>query len=89
LSALRDSAVEDFIDKINDWDLISQIENVASFHGHMSTGAFIGIQMLNIARHILGLTNIGNRFVTNKTCNFLSDSFLKIMIINQVITNGK
>jgi formylmethanofuran dehydrogenase subunit E len=83
LSALRGSAVEDFIDKINDWELRSQIEKVASFHGYMNTVAFIGIQMRNFARHVLGLSNVENRFVTSENCNFILDSFSRI-IINQL-----
>ncbi len=67
--------MEDIIAKIADSEMRSQIEKVASFHGYLSTGAFIGIQMLNIARRVLGASNGDRLFVTCETYNCLPDPF--------------
>ena len=71
----RDLCMDDVIKKITDTHLLFQIERVSSFHGYLSTGAFIGIQMLNIARRVLD-TNYGEQlYVTCETYNCLPDPF--------------
>ena len=51
------------LEQVTDPELLSQIERVVSFHGFLTSGALIGIQMLNIARReleILAGATIGN-----------------------------
>lgn len=67
--------MEDLIEKISDPVIRSQIEKVAPFHGYLSTGAFAGIQMLNIARRILDVSEGDRLFVTCETYNCLPDPF--------------
>ena len=58
-----------------DPEIRSQIERVVPFHGYLSTGAFIGIQMFNIARRILDISEGERIFVTCETYNCLPDPF--------------
>lgn len=75
VAAGRDICMQEVLRKITDPGLLFQIERVSSFHGYLSTGAFIGIQMLNIARRVLD-TNFGEQlFVTCETYNCLPDPF--------------
>lgn len=67
--------MEELIQKITDPKLRSQMERVASFHGYLSTGAFIGVQMLNIAHRVLGLTDGERIVVISETHNCLPDPF--------------
>jgi formylmethanofuran dehydrogenase subunit E len=67
--------MEEIIGKIADPEMRSQMEKVASFHGYLSTGAFIGIQMLSIAKRVLGTSNGDRLFVTCETYNCLPDPF--------------
>ena len=67
--------MEKLIQKITDPELRSQMERVASFHGYLSTGAFIGVQMLNIAHRVLGLNDKERIIVTCETQNCLPDPF--------------
>ncbi|VVB69007.1 FmdE, Molybdenum formylmethanofuran dehydrogenase operon [uncultured archaeon] len=61
--------------KIADPKLRAQAERVASFHGYLSTGAFVGIQMLNIARKVLNVSQEERLFVICETYNCLPDPF--------------
>ncbi len=61
--------------KITDPYLLFQIERVSSFHGYLSTGAFIGIQMLNIAKRVLDADPWEQLYVTCETYNCLPDPF--------------
>jgi len=45
------------------------------FHGYLSTGAFIGLQMLNLARRLLDIKDGDRIFVTCETQNCLPDTF--------------
>jgi formylmethanofuran dehydrogenase subunit E len=65
----------DVLKKITDPYLLFQIERVNSFHGYLSTGAFIGIQMLNIAKRMLGAGHEEQLYVTCETYNCLPDPF--------------
>lgn len=67
--------MEDIIRRIADPGLRSQIEKVAPFHGYLSTGAFAGIQMLNLARRLLDIKDEDRLFVTCETYNCLPDPF--------------
>jgi len=67
--------MEELIQKITDPKLRSQMERVVSFHGYLSTGAFIGVQMLNIAYRVLGLNDKERIIVTCETQNCLPDPF--------------
>lgn len=67
--------MEDVAQKIPDPQVRSQAEKVAPFHGYLSTGAFIGIQMLNIAKRILDIKEGDRLFVTCETYNCLPDPF--------------
>ncbi len=67
--------MDDVIKKIPDPYLLFQIERVSSFHGYLSTGAFIGIQMLNIARRVLDADFGEQLYVTCETYNCLPDPF--------------
>ena len=70
-----DIGMDDVIKKITDPYLLFQIERVSSFHGYLSTGAFIGIQMLNIARRELDADSGEQLYVTCETYNCLPDPF--------------
>ncbi len=61
--------------KITEPYLLFQIERVRSFHGYLSTGAFIGIQMLNIAKRVLAADCGEQLYVTCETHNCLPDPF--------------
>jgi formylmethanofuran dehydrogenase subunit E len=67
--------MEEMLQLIADQRVRSQIERVVSFHGYLSTGAFIGIQMLNMARRMLGISEGERIIVTCETYNCLPDPF--------------
>jgi len=67
--------MKDVLKKITDPYLLFQIERVSSFHGYLSTGAFIGIQMLNIAKRVLDADPKEQLYVTCETYNCLPDPF--------------
>jgi formylmethanofuran dehydrogenase subunit E len=71
----REVSMDDVLKKITDTYLLFQIERVSSFHGYLSTGAFIGIQMLNIAKRVLDADPGEQLFVTCETYNCLPDPF--------------
>jgi formylmethanofuran dehydrogenase subunit E len=71
----RKITMEDVLKKITDTYLLFQIERVSSFHGYLSTGAFIGIQMLNIAKRVLDADHGEQLYVTCETYNCLPDPF--------------
>lgn len=71
----REVSMEDVLKKITDPYLLFQIERVSSFHGYLSTGAFIGIQMLNIAQRALDIDPGEQLYVTCETYNCLPDTF--------------
>ena len=67
--------MEEMLRLIADPELRSQVERVVPFHGYLSTGAFIGIQMFNVARRELDIKEGERIFVTCETYNCLPDSF--------------
>ena len=67
--------MDEIIQKVDDSRLRDQIEKVAAFHGYLSTGALAGIQMLNIARSVLEISEGERIFVACETYNCLPDPF--------------
>lgn len=67
--------MDEIIAKIDDPEIVSQIDKVVPFHGHLSTGAFIGLQMLKIASQLLDIKEEDRVFVTCETLNCLPDPF--------------
>ncbi|AXV37838.1 MAG: formylmethanofuran dehydrogenase [Methanobacteriaceae archaeon] len=67
--------MDEITDKINNPQMIEQIDKVVPFHGHLSTGAFIGIQMLNLAFKLLDVKENERVYVTCETLNCLPDPF--------------
>jgi len=67
--------MDEVIRKITDPELLFEIEKVVPFHGYLSTGAFIGIQMLRIAKRVLDVRDGERIYVTCETYNCLPDPF--------------
>lgn len=67
--------MDEIIAKIDDPEILSQIDKLVPFHGYLSTGAFIGLQMLQIARRLLDIKEGDRVFVTCETFNCLPDPF--------------
>ncbi len=67
--------MKEILENIADPEVRAQVERVAPFHGYLSTGAFAGIQMLNLARRILGINSEERLFVVCETYNCLPDPF--------------
>ncbi|HOI40536.1 MAG TPA: FmdE family protein [Methanobacterium sp.] len=67
--------MDEIIAKIDDPEMLSQIEKLVPFHGYLSTGAFIGLQMLKIAKELLDIRDGERVFVTCETLNCLPDPF--------------
>ncbi|MFZ3168809.1 MAG: FmdE family protein [Candidatus Methanoperedens sp.] len=75
VDALREIPIDNVLKKITDPYLLFQIGRVSSFHGYLSTGAFIGIRMLNIAKRALDADPGEQLYVTCETYNCLPDTF--------------
>jgi formylmethanofuran dehydrogenase subunit E len=71
----REISMDNVLKKITDPNLLFQIERVSSFHGYLSTGAFIGIQMLNLAKMVLDADYEEQLYVICETYNCLPDPF--------------
>ncbi|RLG28444.1 formylmethanofuran dehydrogenase, partial [Methanosarcinales archaeon] len=67
--------MDEIIKQIKYPKLLLQIERVVSFHGYLATGAFIGIQMFNIAQAVLGFQEGERICVTCETSNCIPDAF--------------
>ncbi|BDZ70317.1 FmdE family protein [Methanobacterium petrolearium] len=67
--------MDEIIAKIDDPEILPQIDKVVPFHGYLSTGAFIGLQMLKIASELLDINDDDRIFVTCETLNCLPDPF--------------
>ncbi|HOT06223.1 MAG: FmdE, Molybdenum formylmethanofuran dehydrogenase operon [Methanosaeta sp. PtaB.Bin039] len=67
--------MEEILARTTDPKMRDQMEKVAQLHGYLSTGAFAGIQMFNIAERILGTGDGDRLFVTCETYHCLPDSF--------------
>ena len=51
------------------------LEGLVSFHGHLATGAFVGIQMSALGRRLMGLKDGERIHVVCETINCLPDPF--------------
>jgi formylmethanofuran dehydrogenase subunit E len=69
------SQMETILKQVKDPELLSQIEKVVPFHGFLTSGALIGIQMLNIARRELDAQDGERIFVTCETKSCMPDPF--------------
>ncbi|MHC1593149.1 MAG: FmdE family protein [Methermicoccaceae archaeon] len=78
--------MEEVMKKITDPSLVSQIEQVVPFHGYLSTGAFIGIQMFNIAKKVLDIGDGERIYAMCETYNCLPDPF---QILGKATTGNK
>lgn len=67
--------MEEIIRSISDPEQLRQIEKVVPFHGYLSTGAFVGIQIYNIAKRALGFSDGERLFVTCETFSCMPDAF--------------
>jgi formylmethanofuran dehydrogenase subunit E len=67
--------MNEIIKGIDDPVLVAQIERIIPFHGYLSTGAFIGLQMLNLAESLLSIKEGEQIYVTCETQNCIPDPF--------------
>jgi formylmethanofuran dehydrogenase subunit E len=85
-SDLEKQQMEAILKQIHDSELLSQIEKVIPFHGFLTSGALIGIQMLNIARRELNIRDGERIFVTCETQSCMPDPFQ--ILAGATIGNG-
>jgi formylmethanofuran dehydrogenase subunit E len=78
--------MEMILKQVKDPDLLAQIEKVVPFHGFLTSGALIGIQMLNIARRFLDIQDGERIYVTCETQNCMPDPFQ--ILAGATIGNG-
>jgi len=74
-SDLEKSKMDAILKHIADPELLSQVKKVIPFHGFLTSGALIGIQMLNIARRELDVQENERIYVTCETQNCMPDPF--------------
>jgi formylmethanofuran dehydrogenase subunit E len=69
--------MEKIIRQIKEQDpkLFSQVEKIIPFHGYLSSGAFIGLQMLNMATRILDIKDDERIYAVSETYNCIPDPF--------------
>ena len=67
--------METILKQVKDPEMLSQIEKVVPFHGILTSGALIGIQMLNIARRKLDVRDWERIYVTCETKSCIPDPF--------------
>lgn len=67
--------LEAILKRVKDPELLSQIETVIPFHGFLTSGALIGIQMLNIAKRELDVRDGERIYVTCETKSCMPDPF--------------
>jgi len=85
-SDLEKANMEAILTQIEDPKLLSQIKKVIPFHGFLTSGALIGIQMLNIAKRELDIKEGERIFVTCETQNCMPDPFQ--ILAGSTIGNG-
>ncbi len=71
--------MEDILNKIKDPETRKDLEKIIKFHGYLSSGAYIGYQMLNIAKRELDIKEGEKIFVMSETLNCLPDPFQILM----------
>lgn len=74
-SAEEKFQMETILKQVKDPELLSQIKKVVPFHGFLTSGALIGIQMLNIARRELDVQEGERIYVTCETKSCMPDPF--------------
>jgi formylmethanofuran dehydrogenase subunit E len=60
-------------------DTKKDLEKITTFHGYLSSGAFIGYQMLKIAKKQLNIKEGEKIYVTSETLNCIPDPFQILM----------
>lgn len=85
-SDLEKQQMEAILKRIHDPELLSQIEKLVPFHGFLTSGALIGLQMLNIARRELDIRDGERIFVTCETQSCMPDPFQ--ILAGATIGNG-
>ena len=78
--------MEAILKQVKNPELLSQIEKVVPFHGFLTSGALIGIQMLNIARRELDVKDGERIYVTSETQSCMPDPFQ--ILAGATIGNG-
>jgi formylmethanofuran dehydrogenase subunit E len=61
--------------EIEDPVLLAQIEKIIPFHGYLSTGTFVGLEMLNLAKKLLDIKEGERIYVTCETKNVFQIHF--------------
>jgi formylmethanofuran dehydrogenase subunit E len=79
--------METILKQVKDPELLSQIEKVVPFHGFLTSGALIGIQMLNIAKRVLDVKEGERIYVTCETKSCMPDPF-QILAAATIGNNG-
>ena len=85
-SDLEKANMEAILPRSKILNLLSQIKKVIPFHGFLTSGALIGIQMLNIAIRELDIKEDERIFVTCETQNCMPDPFQ--ILAGSTIGNG-
>ncbi|MGB9938472.1 FmdE family protein [Methanosarcina sp.] len=79
--------IETTLKQVKDPELLSQIGKVVPFHGFLTSGALIGIQMLNISRRVLDVKEEERIYVTCETKSCMPDPF-QILAGSTIGNNG-
>ncbi len=61
--------------KKQDPDLFLQVEKIIPFHGYLSTGALVGLQMMNMAKRLLEVKEGERIYAISETYNCIPDPF--------------
>jgi len=69
----------EILDRIEDPETKRDLEKIIQFHGYLSSGAFIGYQMLKIAKNKLKFKSGDKIYVISETINCLPDPFQIIL----------
>jgi len=67
--------MEDILNKIENPETKKDLQKIIKFHGYLSSGAYIGYQMLNIAKRELDINDDEKIYVTCETSNCVPDPF--------------
>ena len=67
--------MEDILNNVKDPQTKEDLKKIVKFHGFLSSGAYIGYQMLNIAKRELDINDDERIFVTCETLNCVPDAF--------------
>lgn len=67
--------MDEIIAMIDDLETLSMVKKIIPFHGYLSSGAFIGMQMLQIAKKLLDIKEGDKIYVTCETSACVPDPF--------------